>query len=168
MSHREFFEAQQILNTLFQSGHMIGELSREFLFDQLVVNARRMVSGNLVMSRHQIPIQPQTQTSTLVRTQPPRSNQIIRNPLEKTVVIAKKKLETACPEACAICQETPKYKDAVCTECKHYYCKSCWESWMNTPRSNRSCPTCRKDMPRTTSYKPRATKRPLIIIEDDD
>jgi len=168
MSHREFFEAQQILNTLFQSGHMIDETHRQFLFDQLVVHARRMVGGNLVASRPQIPIQPQTQTSTSVRTQPPRSNQTIRNPLEKTVVIAKKKLETACPEICAICQETPKYKDAVCTECNHYYCKPCWESWMNAPRSNKNCPTCRKEMPRTTSYKPRATKRPLIIIEDDD
>ena len=102
-----------------------------------------------------------------------------RNPLEKTVVIAKKKLDSLCPDACAICQETPKYKDAVCTECEHYYCKICWNSWMTAERSNKKCPTCRKDMPRTTSYKVRGSKRltgpmtepmrrQLVIIEDDE
>jgi hypothetical protein len=101
------------------------------------------------------------------------------NPLEKVKVIAKKKLEEACPSECAICQETPKYKDAVCTECDHYYCKDCWNGWMNAVGSNKKCPTCRKDMPRTTSYKTRATTkltgplaqaaaRPLMIVSDDE
>jgi hypothetical protein len=97
------------------------------------------------------------------------------NPLEKTKVISKKMLDNDCPCECAICQDTPKYKNAVCTDCGHYYCKECWNSWMNTDRSNKNCPTCRKEMPRTTSYKGRESKlltgpitAPMrsLIIED--
>jgi len=90
------------------------------------------------------------------------------NPLEKTKVVAKAKLEETID--CAICQETPKVKDCILTECNHYYCKGCWNGWMNAERSNKKCPTCRKDMPRITSFKARASSkpaRPLTIIEDD-
>jgi hypothetical protein len=38
---------------------------------------------------------------------------------------------------------------------------------MNAERSNKKCPTCRKDMPRTTSFKARAVRR-LIVVEDED
>ncbi len=95
------------------------------------------------------------------------------NPLEKTKVVAKYKLEETVD--CAICQENPKVKDCILTECKHYFCKGCWNGWMNAERSNKKCPTCRKDMPRITSFKSRASSktaatpaRPVMIIEDDD
>jgi hypothetical protein len=51
---------------------------------------------------------------------------------------------------------------------------------MNAARSNKKCPTCRKDMPRTTSYKARAStkltgplaqaaaRRPIMIVSDDE
>lgn len=97
---------------------------------------------------------------------------------EKTKVMAKKKLEEDCPAECAICQETPKNKDAVCTDCSHWYCKSCWSGWMNTPGSNKSCPTCRNDTPKITSFRARATtktigpltqaaRREVISIDDE-
>lgn len=99
------------------------------------------------------------------------------NPLEKTKTIPKKMFEDNCPMECAICQDTPKYKDAVKTDCGHFYCKECWNSWMNAVGSNHKCPTCRKEMPRTTAYKQRKTKpltgpisaptRTLIIEEDN-
>jgi len=85
------------------------------------------------------------------------------NPVERSKVIARKKLEEPCPSECSICQETPKHKDAVCTECNHYYCKGCWESWMNADGSNKKCPTCRKDMPRITIFKGRAPNRRNIV-----
>jgi len=95
------------------------------------------------------------------------------NPLEKTKVVAKAKLEETID--CAICQETPKVKDCILTECNHYFCKGCWNGWMNAERSNKTCPTCRKEMPRITSFKARASSkpaaapaRPVMIIEDDD
>jgi hypothetical protein len=95
------------------------------------------------------------------------------NPLEKSKTVAQNKLQKCCPTECAICQEVPKYKDAVQTECGHYYCKVCWQSWMNAPGSNHKCPTCRKDIPRTISFIARKTKQltaPLrstpFIIED--
>jgi hypothetical protein len=78
-------------------------------------------------------------------------------------VIARRKLEEPCPAECSICQEIPKYKDAVCTECNHYYCKGCWDSWVNTEGSNKKCPTCRKDMPIITSFKGRAPNRRHIV-----
>jgi hypothetical protein len=74
-------------------------------------------------------------------------------------VISKKQLEESCPTECAICQETPKYKDAVCTDCNHYYCKACWDVWMDTPRSNRACPTCRNASPKTTTFRMRASPK---------
>ena len=85
------------------------------------------------------------------------------NPIERSKVIARRKLEEPCPMECSICQETPKYKDAICTECNHYYCKGCWESWMNAEGSNKKCPTCRKDMPRITVFKGRAPNRRHVV-----
>lgn len=96
------------------------------------------------------------------------------NPTEKSKVISAKKLNEPCPDECAICQEQPKMKDAICTECKHYFCKICWTGWMNAPTGNKKCPTCRKDMPRVTSFKARANvklsgpmSRPALIIEEE-
>lgn len=86
------------------------------------------------------------------------SEPIRYNPLEKTVVVTKKKLEESCPSMCTICQETPKYKDAVYTECEHYYCKCCWSNWMNAIGSNKNCPTCRKNTPKTISYRARNSR----------
>jgi hypothetical protein len=92
-----------------------------------------------------------------------RETPIRNNPIERSKVIARKKLEEPCPEDCSICQETPKHKDAVCTECNHYYCKECWESWMNADGSNKKCPTCRKDMPKITTFKGRAPNRRRVV-----
>jgi len=89
----------------------------------------------------------------------PQQNQIVRNnPLEKSKVISKKKLDELCPIDCPICQDIPKYNDAILTECGHYYCKKCWGEWMNARGSHYNCPYCRKDMPKTTYFKARATK----------
>lgn len=74
-------------------------------------------------------------------------------------VMAKSKLEEPCPTECAICQETPKYKDALCTDCEHYYCKACWDVWMKTPTSNHTCPTCRKVDPKSTIFRARASPK---------
>jgi hypothetical protein len=163
-AHREFFEAQQSLNNLFHIGHRISYANVDWHISQLREHAYRMVRYNIeehnrssIATTRRIPIVP-----TQVFTPPPR-----RNPLEKSKIIAKKKLEESCPQECAVCQDTPKYKDAVCTECNHYYCKSCWSSWINTERSNKNCPTCRKDMPRITTFKARAIRR-LIVVEDED
>jgi hypothetical protein len=84
-------------------------------------------------------------------------------PVERSKVIARRKLEEPCPTECSVCQEIPKYKDAVCTECNHYYCKGCWENWMNAEGSNKKCPTCRKDMPRITIFKGRAPNRRNVV-----
>jgi hypothetical protein len=82
---------------------------------------------------------------------------------ERSKVIARRKLEEPCPAECSICQETPKYKDAVCTECNHYYCKECLENWMNADGSNKKCPTCRKDIQVITSFKGRAPNRRHVV-----
>jgi hypothetical protein len=94
---------------------------------------------------------------------PPIYNRLSVQRDERSKVIARRKLEEPCPTECSICQETPKYKDAVCTDCIHYYCKGCWESWMNAEGSNKKCPTCRKDMPGITSFKGRAPNRRHVV-----
>lgn len=88
---------------------------------------------------------------------------VSRNHIVRSKVIARRKLEEPCPTECSICQETPKYKDAVCTGCNHYYCKECLENWMNTEGSNKKCPTCRKDIPIITSFKGRAPNRRHVV-----
>jgi hypothetical protein len=73
--------------------------------------------------------------------------------VSEVLVVSQEKVEEDCPNECAICQETPKYKDAVCTDCNHYYCKNCWDVWMNALISNHTCPTCRKVAPKTTTFR---------------
>jgi len=166
-AHREFFEAQQSLNNLFHTGHRISNANVDWLISQLREHAYRMVRYNIEEhNRLTIAPTPPVQHTPPVRPTPRAPVPVRRNPLEKSKVIAKKKLEETCPGSCAVCLETPKHKDAVCTECNHYFCKDCWNSWMNAERSNKKCPTCRKDMPRITYFKARATKPRLIIVED--
>ena len=73
--------------------------------------------------------------------------------VENIEIIDSRLLEEYCPNECVICQEIPKYKAAIRTECNHYYCKTCWDSWMNVTTTNKSCPTCRKDRPTVTAFK---------------
>ena len=182
------------LNTISQSAHG-SDANLEYLQNELFYTIRRMVSNNRRDAiRQQDAIRRARQLEQRMTAPPPpaviqpvRVNAVVQpvrvyalpptryNPLEKTKVIAKYKLEETID--CAICQETPKVKDCILTECKHYFCKGCWTGWMNAERSNKSCPTCRKEMPKITSFKARASSkpaapappaRPVMIIEDDD
>ena len=100
-----------------------------------------------------------------IRTYVKIKRQKRQEPNEITKVISKKKLEETCPEECSICRDTPKNKDSICTECNHYFCKPCWSSWINAERSNKSCPNCRKDMPKITSYRARVSKKRVVDVE---
>lgn len=135
----EFMERQlaQVISTMVSN-------NRDRAYERSIYahNIRRGIAGG------RLAVRPYTAPLYSNPTPPPSRY----NPLEKIKVIAKKKLEEPCPTDCAICQETPKLKDALCTDCGHYYCKSCWNTWMDSPTSNKNCPTCRKDMPKTTSY----------------
>lgn len=84
------------------------------------------------------------------------------DPQENTQIIDSSMLEEYCANECVICQEIPKYKHALRTECNHYYCKSCWESWMNATSTNKNCPTCRKNKPAVTTFKA------AELISDDE
>ncbi len=83
------------------------------------------------------------------------------NPIENTKILAKKKLEETVD--CSICQESPKIKDCILTECNHYFCRGCWDNWMNAVRSNKDCPNCRTIMPEITGFKSRCYKSPRIM-----
>jgi hypothetical protein len=100
-----------------------------------------------------------------IRTYVKIKRQKPQEPNEITKVISKKKLEETCPEECSICRDTPKNKDSICTECNHYFCKPCWSSWINAERSNKSCPNCRKDMPKITSFRARVSKKRVVDVE---
>lgn len=154
----QFSEANRLLETLFQTGHRISSANVNWLILQLTERAHRMVNFNARDLSRIEGRRTYFQRTQLPRQTPRQIPRQIPRPMEKSNVIAKKKLEEVTPMECAICQETPKYKDAVCTECQHYYCKACWQTWMNAPESNRSCPTCRKDMPTVTSFRARASR----------
>jgi hypothetical protein len=97
------------------------------------------------------------------------------NQVEIPKVVSKKKLEEIVD--CPICQESPKMKDCILTECGHYFCRGCWTDWMNTPTSSKDCPYCRTIMPQITGfksrcYKPRTSSKstgksvePIIVID---
>jgi hypothetical protein len=156
----EFMERQvvQAISTMISN-------NRDRAYSQSIYadNVRRAISTRHVSVRRRRRIR---QASPL-ETTPLLTPQGQATPLEKSVVIAKKKLEEPCPTECAICQEIPKFKDAVCTDCSHYYCKACWADWMNASGSNRSCPTCRKNMPKTTIYRARGSPNPGPLTQTD-
>jgi hypothetical protein len=168
-AYREFDEAQQTLNIMFRKGHRITPDKLEALRRRLDNNINQMIIYNRrqinIINDAVIPTQTTTQPLTPEPTPSPRPipAQAPYNPGEKSKVISKNMLEESCPQECAICQDTPKYKDAVCTECNHYYCKSCWTSWMNVERSNKKCPTCRKDKPTFTSFRARARRTQFAV-----
>jgi hypothetical protein len=114
------------------------ELMNRIINDPNIINRVRVININDMLKPHTI------------RSAKPR---------EKSKAITNKKLKESCPTECAICQETPKHEHAVRTKCNHYYCKTCWECWMDAPTSNKSCPTCRNDKPQAASFRARAPRK---------
>ena len=58
---------------------------------------------------------------------------------------------------CSICFEKPSYNDMVTTECKHHFCRLCYDKWViNSIQTdnniNVTCPYCRKKNPRIDQY----------------
>ena len=133
-AQREFSQAQERLNALFNLGHLLTSDNVEFIIHELGVHINQMVFYNRVeynrleynhsiVEAVQAALTPTTTLSAVTlpsRSVLPLAAQPIRhNPLEKIKVISKKKLDESCPQECAVCQDTPNYKDAVCTECNH-------------------------------------------------
>lgn len=114
------------------------EFMNRIINDPNIINRVRVININDMLNPHTI------------RSAKPR---------EKSKAITNKKLQESCPTECAICQETPKHKDAVRTKCNHYYCKKCWDCWMDAVASNKSCPTCRNDKPQATTFRARASRK---------
>jgi len=79
--------------------------------------------------------------------------------LNKVRAIGRVKFNAVCKEVCGICLNTPTMCDSVTTVCGHQYCKQCWYSWMSNATSNRTCPTCRKNLPKTTTFKLMADRK---------
>jgi hypothetical protein len=130
------------------------EAMKEALFETI---------NNMVNINRQVATAPETQRAS--RIQPAQ-----RKRFAAVKVLSKKDLEENCVSECSICNDRPKYKNAILTECKHYYCRDCWNEWMHY---STTCPTCRMNVPRTTSFKGRAapkkaTQNPVIVIEDTD
>jgi len=57
---------------------------------------------------------------------------------------------------CSICFEKPQFNDLITTECKHHFCRICFDRWaasnLNTS-FDITCPNCRKTNPVTKQYK---------------
>lgn len=153
-----YYSSIDMINNIYMRGHHYSIENTNEMISELFENVRRMVDNNRNNGIGTPPIYP-------LRTYVYTPQQQHQNPLEKTKVISKKKLEESCPEECSICRDTPKNKDSICTECNHYFCKPCWSSWMNAERSNKSCPNCRKDMPKITSYRARVSKKRVVDVE---
>jgi hypothetical protein len=136
----------------------------EYLQNELFARIRTMVSNNRNNARYRQHRQEVEQFALQqhVRqrpTEPPINTILAYQRRDRPTVIAKKKLESPFTYSCAVCLETPKWEDAILTECQHCYCKSCWTGWMTAPSSNKRCPTCRLLDPMTTSYRARASSK---------
>ena len=127
-----------MINTSYQHMALMNHLINDRNFNSRVNRVSRVINVNDMLKPHTI------------RSAKPR---------EKSKAITNKKLKELCPTECAICQETPKHEDAIRTKCNHYYCKTCWECWMDAPTSNKSCPTCRNDKPQAITFRARAARK---------
>lgn len=87
------------------------------------------------------------------------------NPTKKLLYKSKALSKSAADatQTCQICFETRTKVTLLTTDCGHEYCRTCYESWINTPTSNKCCPTCRKDNACVTVYRHRATKQSNLI-----
>jgi hypothetical protein len=161
------------LDTISNSIHG-SDANLEYLQNELFARIRTMVSNNRRDARYRQHHQEREQFALQqhVRQRHPErpvNITVVYQSRDRPCIIPKKELETPFTWPCAVCLETPKWKDAVLTECHHCYCKSCWTGWMTAPGSNRCCPTCRHFDPITTSYRVRASpKKPLAAQHDDD
>jgi hypothetical protein len=179
-AYREFCQAQQLLIELFAMADSLDQQNINDIKNELNFHINQMLTANNPLPivqpvqpnhNHIQPqvnhIQPHQNLDEIVVIRPiTRSRRIVPNAnIQKSKVISKKKLQESCPHECAICQETPKYKDALCTDCSHYYCKTCWQDWMNAPGSSKNCPICRNNAPRITIYKERAMRQRQLVIE---
>lgn len=155
------------LNTISNSIHG-SDANLEYLQNELFARIRTMVSNNRNNAFRQRAIEREQEELSFqqhVRQRHPErpvNISVEYQSRDRPSIIPKKELETPFTWPCAVCLETPKWKDAVLTECYHCYCKSCWTGWMTAPGSNHCCPTCRHFEPITTSYRARASpKKPL-------
>lgn len=138
----QYRSARHILDRLFRAGRFYNRHDIERDIGLLLDHVHNMTSEDPI--RNDEPIMALNMLTRYLS--PP-------DPVENTQIIDRSMLEEYCPNECVICQEIPKYKAAICTECNHYYCKTCWASWMNVTSTNKSCPTCRKDRPTVTAFK---------------
>lgn len=77
----------------------------------------------------------------------------------KIIVLTKAAMEVVC-EVCPICMDKPSKINSITTECGHEFCKGCYNEYIATANSNKSCPMCRKNDPKITVYRrARATKQ---------
>jgi hypothetical protein len=74
--------------------------------------------------------------------------------------ISRKRFEEPCKQDCVICFDRHTAGESIVTECGHEFGTQCWETWMNRPDGNHGCPNCRKQFPKTHSFKLRADRRP--------
>jgi len=194
-AHDDYSNIQRRLLDIYERGHLMGPEQLNRAIDGITGQALQMVrrrrlenvppqppiarqsgSGHYTMGIREL--NDIRQAGSGPYTAPLMAPQERINPLEKTVTIKQSEFYAICADSCAICLEKHKKGDTIMTNCCHEFGKECYNSWMNSPTSNHKCPTCRKDMPRVTSFKVRITRKltgPLatssrrtIIIEDDE
>jgi hypothetical protein len=146
----QYRSARHILDRLFRCGRFYNRNDIDRDITLLIDHVNNMTS------------EPPVRINQPIRALTMFSRYISPDPLEETEIIDCSVLEEYCPNECVICQEIPKYKDAIRTECNHYYCKTCWKSWMNATSANKNCPTCRRNRPTVTIFKA------VDMIPDDE
>lgn len=128
----------------------------------MMVNANRRLANQLQMN-NSLPIfaAPSPTVQNIRPATTPITVQAVIPKRIKLKAVGGRKMEQLCPSDCTICQETPKHRDAICTDCNHYFCTNCWNQWMNSSNNReKSCPTCRKHNPNVSGFKLRAQPRP--------
>ena len=173
-AQEDYSSIQRRLLDIYERGHLMGPEQLNRAIDGITGQALQMVRR-----RRQEYVPPPPPQVSQIRigyahrinsgpyTAPLRGPIQRRNPLEKTVTIKKAEFDALCTDSCAICFENHKKGDTVMTECSHQFGKQCYNRWMTSVGSNHKCPTCRKEMPRVTSYKTRCKKPVPFIIEEE-
>ena len=74
----------------------------------------------------------------------------VYKPSRKYKRISEEEYEAENTDPCSVCMEIHKKCNTITTECKHSFCKPCWNKWMDT--NNRTCPYCRGQCKSITVY----------------
>lgn len=122
----------------------------DFIHPNVTMRQRRIVRPNAMELNPSL-----IETEQIQQEQ--RERACFRCPRKISSKYTEARLNTSSEMDCAICYEVPTLKNVCVTSCGHSFCNSCFDHWEENCIivRNTTCPSCRAEKPKVTSYQPR-------------